>query len=736
MSCGGLGPEARQFVIYRIVGNDLPPRHRAGDSIKIAQKIIETESDFDNCEKRWLLNKLADRETEQRLHDLITRHGYRCDRVPFDESSYSQAFLKPDLLPEEYRPFVEAADMNNHQSWSEWSITGRVKSRQLKKMIESRPLLPFPMHGLAKEWIIREKSQTVVGINQARNRALELGFDNHAQWVLPLDGWSYFSDDGWASFIEAASLNSNVRYVSIPIVRSAMKHLAARVMGQSRKRDAEPQIAVHRMATQRFDERLRYGHCNKSELLWRIGVAGYRLKTAPWEKLELKQIVRNELTVSGGRIRRTPNRIGNRIALDMKLRWHSRFEGVMALCLDIDTTLLQRRVSACRRQRNSAFATARQPPPDRVKRVDDLLVNLAEQYVHQVPTGVTDKLTCPPGGELANYFSAPKYWSIADGSYKRRDGEPVLESTIGSAESRKFDRTSLDECIRRANVLTIAGILNERSEFLNQAALNLRHWFIDPATRTLPTARFAQYHSHIHETKDQRDPVNPAGLIDFRDIWTLTYIVPQLHRDSALTDGELQQIRLWCAAFFADLVNSKQGRSAYGAANNIGTFTHLLLLSLALLSQNCRDAAQLLNALPLRLCAQTDGIGHQPAESARTRPLHYSLFNAAAWVCVATLSRGAGSDLWTYADSDNRSICRVLHACASEREKFSDYLDCPQEFDRRIERLLRLVPANAHDSGLLADIKRCDSSCWQNHPDEGLPPLWPHFLPDTECLLG
>ncbi len=729
MSGDDAGAEGRQFVIYRIVGNDLPPRHQAGDAVRIAQEIIQTESVFENCEKRWLLNKLTDHETEQRLHDLIVAHGYRCDRVRFDETSYTQAFLQSDLLPEEHRPFATGADLNNHRSWSNWSIRGRIKNRQLSRLIQSRRFLPLPMEGQAKEWTIRAKSQAVVGINQARNEALELGFASHAEWVLPLDGWSYFTDGGWASFIATVNSNSDARYVSIPIVRSAIKNFMAGFMRRSKHRDAEPQIAFHRLATQRFDERLRYGHGNKSELLWRVGVPGYTFKTAAWEQRETAGRATDGLTVSGGQIRRTPNRVGNRIALDMKLRWHARFEGVMALCLEVDTMLLERRQSS---KPEPTFNTATRLSSGCSGTVTELLAGLAEEYVRQAPTGVMDKAVCPPGGEFANYFSAPKYWSVEKGNYQRKDGVQVLEATIGSAESRKYDRTSLDECIRRANVLTVAGKMFNRPEFLNQAALNLKHWFIDPATRTLPSARFAQY--HMHAVNDGHVAANPSGLIDFRDIWTLIYIAPLLHKYNALSDRELELLRHWCAAFFADLSNGKQGQTAYAAKNNIGTFTHLLLLSLALFTQNFRDAAQLLNALPLRLRAQIDGNGHQSGEAARTRPLHYSLFNAAAWVCVATLSRGAGSDLWQYADSENRSICRIVYACASERETFSDYLDSPQEFDRRIERLVRLVPANAKDIGLLAKINRCEEACWQNHPDEGLPPLWPHFLPGTDKL--
>ncbi|TIV70940.1 MAG: hypothetical protein E5V89_12390, partial [Mesorhizobium sp.] len=48
------------FVLVRIIGNDLEPRHRKGQSYDNALFILDNESDFPDCEKVWLVNRITD----------------------------------------------------------------------------------------------------------------------------------------------------------------------------------------------------------------------------------------------------------------------------------------------------------------------------------------------------------------------------------------------------------------------------------------------------------------------------------------------------------------------------------------------------------------------------------------------------------------------------------------------------------------------------------------------------
>jgi hypothetical protein len=49
-----------KFVIYRIIGNTLPPRHGPGDTCNNLKFVLENEPDLPSCEKRWVLNRLFD----------------------------------------------------------------------------------------------------------------------------------------------------------------------------------------------------------------------------------------------------------------------------------------------------------------------------------------------------------------------------------------------------------------------------------------------------------------------------------------------------------------------------------------------------------------------------------------------------------------------------------------------------------------------------------------------------
>ena len=42
-----------EFVLFRSIGNDLPPRHEVGQTYRNVKFILENEKDFPGLEKRW-----------------------------------------------------------------------------------------------------------------------------------------------------------------------------------------------------------------------------------------------------------------------------------------------------------------------------------------------------------------------------------------------------------------------------------------------------------------------------------------------------------------------------------------------------------------------------------------------------------------------------------------------------------------------------------------------------------
>jgi hypothetical protein len=170
------------------------------------------------------------------------------------------------------------------------------------------------------------------------------------------------------------------------------------------------------------------------------------------------------------------------------------------------------------------------------------------------------------------------------------------------------------------------------------------------------------------------------------------------------------------------------------AGNNIGTWTHLVVVSLSLFTENLATAAAQINSASLRLAAQCDVIGLQAAELSRARPLHYSLFNLTAWTLLANLGRSAGFDLWNYRGVEGQSICRMMQFIQTNMAHFQEYQDQPAKYVEWFESLRLLVPLTAADRSLLVQREQGPERTWPDDPDLGLPSQWRFFLPRNGSL--
>ena len=98
-----LSAEPDTFVLYRVIGNDLYPRHKKGQSRENVKFILDNEPALESCEKRWVVNRIIDaqeeaaiiamlKEREQAyLHIPFERDAYR--RVPWDFESFPPGFF-------------------------------------------------------------------------------------------------------------------------------------------------------------------------------------------------------------------------------------------------------------------------------------------------------------------------------------------------------------------------------------------------------------------------------------------------------------------------------------------------------------------------------------------------------------------------------------------------------------------------------------------------------------------
>lgn len=211
--------------LYRILGNDLPPRHYPGQTMENLRYQIENEHEFDDVEKVWVLNRLVDLQDHANLVSILEDAGMEYIVLPF--------------VPNDY---------------------GKLTS-------------------------FEDKAAYITNNNPARNACLEDGFSKGVDIVLPFDGNCFFTDEAWFYARNSIVNNFLSPYFIFPMARCRsyddltglpqVKEMYN--FGKMMRHDlTEPQIGFGVDHDLRFDERLRYSLGPKAELLVRIGVGG------PW----------------------------------------------------------------------------------------------------------------------------------------------------------------------------------------------------------------------------------------------------------------------------------------------------------------------------------------------------------------------------------------------------------------------------------------------------------------------
>jgi hypothetical protein len=280
------------------------------------------------------------------------------------------------------------------------------------------------------------------------------------------------------------------------------------------------------------------------------------------------------------------------------------------------------------------------------------LLRSAEQALAAGPFSVMDKTRVPPGGDKHDFLSLAPYWwpdpSKPGGlPYVRRDGEVNPESKRGT-DDVPFGRMA-------DAVATLAAAYRETRDerFAARAALLLRVWFLDAATRMNP-------HLDYGQGVPGRNTGRGEGIIATRRLVDIVEAARVLEASPAWTAPDRQGLRAWCAAYAAWLTTSPNGRDESKAENNHGTWYDAQLIAL-LLHTGARDEAKArAEGAKRRIASQIEPDGRQPRELARTRSWSYSVMNLQGWFAVAALAERAGVDLWHYRTADGRSLRAAL----------------------------------------------------------------------------
>ena len=286
------------------------------------------------------------------------------------------------------------------------------------------------------------------------------------------------------------------------------------------------------------------------------------------------------------------------------------------------------------------------------------LLNDAKAALTAGPWSVTDKKRLAPSGDRHDYMSFGPYWwpdpSKPDGlPYIRRDGQVNPGSRGDESNSPSFKLMS-----SAVSTLALAYYFSDDEQYARRAALLLRTWFVDSATRMNPNLRFGQAIPGVTEGRG-------IGLIDTRDLSSLVDAIGLLRASRHWTPGDDRAMLDWAAEFLRWMRTSPQGQDESKATNNHGTWYDVQLVALAYFVGDTALASETIRTRTTRrIDEQILPDGRQPRELERTRSLSYSVFNLEAFTRLAELARFAGVDLWHRVPPEGGGIVTALRLVA------------------------------------------------------------------------
>ncbi len=148
--------------------------------------------------------------------------------------------------------------------------------------------------------------------------------------------------------------------------------------------------------------------------------------------------------------------------------------------------------------------------------------------------------------------------------------------------------------------LTAAWLLTQEKRYAEHAALHLRAWFLDPATRMNPSLDYAQAIWGV-------SPGRGTGIIDTLHLVEVTRAARHLEEAQVMTAADFAGVRAWFTQYMLWMISSKNGQEEEAAKNNHGTCWAVQVAAFAAFTGRRKCDVALPRAIPQSSFARSVG---------------------------------------------------------------------------------------------------------------------------------
>ncbi len=270
----------------------------------------------------------------------------------------------------------------------------------------------------------------------------------------------------------------------------------------------------------------------------------------------------------------------------------------------------------------------------------------AEEVVGKGPWSVTYYPSPVLSGNPHDYYSEAPYWwpdpKYPGGPFVRRDGERYPGRYV------KHNQAMTELSIAVLHLCNAGYYLDEKS-YLDRAAELIRVWFIDAETRMNPHVEYGEAISGICSGRK-------AGIIAMRQVDRIVHALGFLSEQGEWK-SELEGMKEWLSQMLLWLTTSKIGIEESRSGNKPYELVEYPRGYICCLYRQRREIEKCFDYYNEHHHPIRDGNdGSCPRELARTRSMHYSLFNLDALTLLMEIAYQKGVDLWNFKTADGRGL--------------------------------------------------------------------------------